>query len=359
MENSRILYYDWLRIFAIFTVVLLHVAASDWQYFDVNTTEWFVLDVYSGVVRWSVPVFVMISGALFLSRDIPVKKIYTKYALRLFIAFVVWSFAYFLFDGESVSSQFLSLFSAQKYEQLVSLIDGHFHLWFVAMLSGIYLCIPVIKKIVENEKIGRYFLLLSFVFAFLIPWIAHLAEDFAGEPLKSIVYALYCDVGNMNLAFVSSYIFYFILGYYLSKMKLNKPQKLILYALGLCGILFTFLADRAVSLNLQTTVLTYSDGFCVNICVASAAVFELFKNLSFQKLGGSRLLQKLSKWCFGVYLVHPLLIQLLKDIFGISVLSSSLPVALAVPLIALAVFVAACVISAILNCIPFLKKYIV
>ena len=67
---ERKTYCDYLRLIATFAAVVLHVAASNWYSTDVNGLEWQSFNFYDSVVRWGVPIFVMISGSLFLSREI-------------------------------------------------------------------------------------------------------------------------------------------------------------------------------------------------------------------------------------------------------------------------------------------------
>lgn len=49
------------------------------------------------------------------------------------------------------------------------------------MIAGIYICLPIIKKISEDDKISNYFLIISFVFWFLLPQISQLVNDFGNE----------------------------------------------------------------------------------------------------------------------------------------------------------------------------------
>lgn len=63
--EKRITYLDYLKVFATFAVIILHVVAQNWYITDVNSFGWKTLNVYSSMVRWAVPVFVMISGSLF------------------------------------------------------------------------------------------------------------------------------------------------------------------------------------------------------------------------------------------------------------------------------------------------------
>lgn len=67
--------------------MVLHISAQNWRVTDVISFEWNVFNFYDSIVRWAVPVFVMISGALFLSREYSIKKIYGKNILRILVAF--------------------------------------------------------------------------------------------------------------------------------------------------------------------------------------------------------------------------------------------------------------------------------
>ncbi len=54
-----------------------------------------------------------------------------------------------------------------------SFINGHYHMWFLFMIVGLYLIVPfLLRPIVRDEKLLRYFLLLTLIFTFLLPQIA-------------------------------------------------------------------------------------------------------------------------------------------------------------------------------------------
>lgn len=65
LPQGRVLYLDLLRIFCIFSMMLLHVCAIPWYSVPVSSFAWQVLNVYDSSVRFCVPVFVMISGVFF------------------------------------------------------------------------------------------------------------------------------------------------------------------------------------------------------------------------------------------------------------------------------------------------------
>ena len=60
------IWLDAARVAAIVAVVLLQVSASVVTQAPLGSTVWWVGNGYDALVRWCVPVFVMVSGALLL-----------------------------------------------------------------------------------------------------------------------------------------------------------------------------------------------------------------------------------------------------------------------------------------------------
>ena len=83
-DQNRAYYLDVLRIIATLAVIMLHVSAQNWDTVDVHSFAWHVFNFFDSLVRWAVPVFIMISGAVFLDNDRPlsIQKLYRKNILR-------------------------------------------------------------------------------------------------------------------------------------------------------------------------------------------------------------------------------------------------------------------------------------
>ena len=64
--SQRIVYLDLLRLMATLAVIFLHGATSEF-YLPHSSMNWYIAATEDSIVRWCVPVFVMISGALFLN----------------------------------------------------------------------------------------------------------------------------------------------------------------------------------------------------------------------------------------------------------------------------------------------------
>ena len=356
-KSNRVVYLDLLRILAIGAVVILHVASLNWAKVDVNGHDWRVFNFYDSIVRWGVPVFVMISGTLFLNKEnMTAKKIYSKYILRLLTAYITWSFIYYIFSGASFIQQIDSLMRTNLLDSIADIINGHYHLWFIPMMIGIYMCLPIIKQIVRDEKIARYFLLLSLVFWCLVPQTVELINDFAGEKMIVVIGALYEQISEMRLSLVMNFALYFILGYEISKVEFSKEMRTVIYILGVAGGIFTIVIDWLVTIKKQTPIQTYYNTSCVNVLFEALAVFELCKSIPFKKDKIYKIITKLSKWSFGAYLVHALVIEcFVKSGFD---MLSFLPI-VTVPIMSILVLICSFVISAILNSVPILNKYIV
>ena len=63
-------YLDYLRLVAILGVIIIYVATSlNFYRQDYASLNWQILNFWDGLSRFCVPVFIMISGAIFLNPD--------------------------------------------------------------------------------------------------------------------------------------------------------------------------------------------------------------------------------------------------------------------------------------------------
>ena len=345
---ERIEYFDVLRILATFAVIVLHLSAQNWANVNVSSRAWFAFNLYDSAVRWAVPVFVMISGALFLGREVTLRTLLSKNILRIAAAFAFWSAAYALID--------LLVYRDTPAGALMQFFQGHYHMWFLFMIVGLYLIIPLLQKFTCDEPLVRYFLLLGLVVAFLLPQLAVLASFFSWN--VSSVISTILTYGHLHLPL--GFTVYFVGGYYLSRRTFSKREELAVYLAGIAGFLFTVFASVWVS-NRQGAASTLFYGHdTFNVLFMAVAVFVFARQHLNLAHAGNRtrsLLRALSKYSFGAYLVHAMVIDALYGFFGLDTLAHN--VSFSVPLLAAVVFLASMLISAVLHRIPLLKKYIV
>ena len=344
--NNRVYYFDMLRIFATFAVVLIHSSGAGWSDMSPSTFIWQICNFFDGISRWCVPIFVMISGALFLNKEPNIKKLFSKNILRIITAFIFWSVLY------GVSTIFIYGKSVKL--AVGEMIVGHYHLWFLFMIVGLYLAVPILKKITKDSKITNYFLIASFIFAFVIPQGVSFVSVFSESVAASLNKIL--DAVNFNIAL--GYTGYFVLGYVLSKAELTKKQTKIIYCAGLLGFVSTIGLSVAFSVFKGKSVDVFYDYLSVTVLLESIGVFMFFKNMKLnisEKTGV--VLNKLSKYSFGVYLVHVLILEIVTDYLKFDLFRIN-PI-VSIPVFALLLTVVSFAVSAVINHIPILKKYIV
>ncbi len=358
MKEDRKLHIDLLRIVACISVIMLHSASQYWYEFPVTDSRWMVYNTWDAISRFGVPVFVMISGALFLSREgeVNLRKLYCSNIFRLVAAYAVWSIVYGLWDcrnwtwGPDVT----------VWDYVMECVLGRYHLWFLPMLVGIYMLLPVIKTFTDHcsKRTLEYFLLL-----FVIVQIGKSTLGIIQLPTIANVLVQLLDV-----EMVCSYVGYFVLGYYLYHYGLVHVWQVRIYFLGAVSLVLAALISNRVSGYYMAPKAEAFDSYSVFTFLVTVAVFVFFQ----EKLSGIRfkkmtqkLLLELSANTFGVYLIHLLVIEGLqtKGIDSLSIGGAVLGETPAgclvgIPLLTIASFLICNVAVSLLRRIPVVGKYI-
>ena len=344
---NRTVYFDYLRVFASICIMIVHVAAYPWYYVDINSNTWLVLEVYKCINRAPVLLFIMISGALFLGREIPVRKMYSKYILRMVIAFIFWDIVYAVITywDKGISGIIFKLF------------NSNYHLWFLLAIIGLYMLTPFLRLIAENEKILRYFLILALIFAFIIPNCFSLIESFGNETMVKYADMLGGHIYDMHVEAVIGYPFYFLAGYYIHTHELGKISRRIIYVLGICGVIFGVVLNVYYSRSTGVLQDSFHNVFMTHEMVEAIALFTFFRyNVKgTPKLDG--IVYKISACGFGAYLMHDLVILGLEKFLGLNAIS--FPSIIAVPVLGVLTFAVSSALAWVLGRIPFVKKYLV
>lgn len=345
--ETRRFYLDVLRVVSVVCVFLSHAAAQNWYRMPVRSFSWQALNFYDCIFRWSVLEFALISGVLFLPRDIPLRMLFRKYILRIVTAFLFWSAAHAL----------MYHFYGDGWRQTIkSFLLGPSHFWYLYMIVGVYLLQPLLRKIAADSRLSAYYCILALIFAFLIPQALSIlglfrksAADFGTQ--------LY---GKLQMYFVLGFPFYFLLGYWLDRVPLQKRQLRFIWVFGALGFAATAALTALISWYKNVPVEVFLGRFTVNGLLECVLVFVLVKKTFETREVSARtkaIFAKLSKWSFGAFLCHVIIQVLLNRVLGFN--TASLPTIVSVPLLGLTVTVLAFAVSAALHHIPILKKYIV
>ncbi len=347
INNSRLIYLDLLRVVSVVSMVMLHISGIGMRE-PVGSYDWHICNIYDGITHFCVPVFVMISGAFLLdpAREYPIKKLYKVKILRIFTAFLFWSFFYAVITAFRSDGSFFTVF-------IKELLKGKFHLWFMFMIAGLYMLTPLLRKFTEDKKMTEYFLILCGVFMFGLSNITLLS------PWKNVDEIASYINEKFNMDFVFGYTFYYVAGFYFRQYSLPRKLKTALHILGpLSAVavpLFTYLYSAPTGKNVFIFYAFQSP--CMGLL--SVWLFVLFKDLFESKNSGEksvRVVSFLSKYSFGVYLVHAAFIDLLDNVFNVT--CQSFNTVFSVPVLTFGVFVVSLGAVYIIGKIPVLNKYI-
>lgn len=346
-EKQRTVYLDLLRVLAMVGVVGIHVSARHFADVPLDASAWRAMNLWDGLVRWSVPMFAMVSGAVFLDPDrrVTARAIYRKYLPRIVLAFAVWSALYAAIDCNGSVRVFVT-----------QLLRGHYHLWYLYMLAGFYLIVPILRRITREGRLTRYFLALSMVFTFGVPDLALLAQGLDRAWNLGLA-PIVTDVQQYTMFFLTlGFVPYFVLGYALHARRLSRRETLILCALGVAGfVLSPMLNARYSALTGAAQVEFFAyHRFCV--LFQTAGVFAFAKAAS-ERLSAraQRVIVRVAACSFGVYLAHPLL---LDNLVPAAWLTCGAWAYLTIPAVILLVALGALILSALLRRVPWLGKRI-
>ena len=344
--TKRVFAFDYLRIMACFGVILLHASAKFWYILPVTSGEWLIANAVNIATRISVPLFVMISGALFLdpSKKLSTKELWLKHILRMAMIYLIWMTAYALphFIQTSPSERNIK-------DLLKSILSGRYHLWFLPMLMGLYALIPILRTWISHagKKEIEYFLLLFFLFQIMRTSL----KSFLKTP------ELLSFLDRFEWQMICGYIGYFILGYYLFHIGLSdRWNRFFLYGLPLFYLGNVVISSIQARILEQTQAL-FTDSFGVLTFFTTIGIYVLFTKQGSVKAPGpffQKLILCISQSTFGIYLMHLMVMEapLIAPVYDLS------PMLLAIITVSLLTFLISLVISTLLRKIPWIGQYI-
>jgi surface polysaccharide O-acyltransferase-like enzyme len=346
LQKSQIIWIDAIRAIACFMVVFLHSAGPVlYKYNEVGLSNWFVANVYDSIVRVCVPLFFMISGFLLLQKDESLADFFSKRLSKLFIPIVFWSI-FFVFWGNVIEKSRTPLL--EDFKSLI-LQPSYYHLWFLYALVGLYLFVPILRKVTHNSDntLLIYYIYIWIIAVSIIPFI---------EKITGIE-------SRIDLNSISGFIGYFILGLILGRKQISAKvfySCVIIYAL---SIVMTVTGTYVLTLQNNGIFVGYFyNYFSLNVIVGAGACFIVIKYLFLnnnltQKPLLTKFITTISSCSFGIYLVHPVFLFVLKDgTFGFKLSPFTGNAFMYVPFTAIAVFTLSLLLIFIVKKIPLVRQ---
>ena len=374
-KNQHIVWLDVVRFIAMFTVVCCH-CTDPFNFYPGTAPNigeiklWGA--IYGSVLRPCVPLFVMITGALLLPVRGDTSTFYKKRIPRVFYPFLIWSVLYNLFPwitgllglnpqiildffpyaGEEVMQQSFSV--SLEY---ILMIPFNFsilavHMWYIYLLIGLYLYLPVFSAWVEKaSERAKLMFLLAWGVTLLLPYYYQFVSNYLWGT---------CSWNSFGMLYAfAGFNGYLLLGHYLKNLEWSLKKTL---AIGIpmfaVGYAVTFLGFRHITALPEYTdeMLELFFTYCsLNVVMMTIPVFMLAKKVKVNSERMKKALANLTVCGFGIYMIHYFFtgpsVVLMRAI--------NMPIGLQIPVAAILAFAVSWVVVWLIYRAGKVAKYIV
>lgn len=373
--TNRAIWVDWMRVAACFMVMLVHstepfyLGGEGAQILTRSDAFWAAF--FDSFVRACVPLFIVASSFLQFPLHYTTGEFFRRRAVRILIPFAIWTVVYALVWGEPVEN-FRGL--------LLNFNYAAGHLWFVYMLVGLYLIMPLLSP--WAEKVSKKELQVYLGIWFLTTLLP-LVRDWAAGGQLAVTYgpfglprqALYPLWGEASwngygvFYYLSGMVGYLLLGLYfrrfVGKLSWGKtlaialPAYLAGFAISFGGFLRRVLASGEVFPKSGTIDLAVSweTTWCndtVGVALMTIAWLLLFRKITADGRFYQRVLLPVSKASYGMYLCHLLVLVPVSAYFR-----PLCPTPVAILVTAVVSFVVVAAFSVLVQRIPKAGKWII
>ena len=314
VKGNRVVFLDWLRIIACFMVMAIHAAepfylGGETPNITLIANKWDAIwiSLVESVCRVCVPLFVMASSYLLFPLKKSTGEFFRRRLSRIVIPFVVWACAYIWWFGDSWG------------KACFNFPDAGGHLWFVPMLLGLYLLMPLLspwaEKVSERELRGWLILWLATT---AFPYLRRVWTALYGDPSFGAVPYLYgeCPWNMFGMFhYVSGFIGYMLLGFWFRRFAPEfswRRTLAVAVPLGLVGAAivgggfyfripeFPCAKPYAFAVDLEMSIEYCSTGVAVAVIAAFMLIRKIKADGSFYRW----IVRPLSEASYGTYLLH-------------------------------------------------------
>lgn len=358
INKERLIWCDALRMLAFFLLFCCHAADpfNAVAYYgspDPETGQAMLTwgNIWGSLVRPCVPLFVMLTGVLSLPVNTSMEAFYKKRIPRVLFPFVIWSAIYYLtlwitglmgldssivrklFPWAETDSQAIvpALANIARIPYTFSFIASH--MWYIYMLIGLYLYLPIFSTWVERATRRQKEIILGlWVLSTFLPYFnEYVSHDAFGT----------CDWNAYGLFYYfAGFSGYMLLGHYIQHhidwgMKRRLCIAVFLFTIGFLVTYFGY--SHIVSLPEKTNeqmelFWTYNSP---NVVMMSLACFLIVNRIYIPKDSlAAHLLANLTTCGFGIYMIHYLFVHLGFEIGD----QLHIPMPLRIPFSAIVIF---------------------
>ena len=329
-KTSREVWVDWLRVIACFMVFVVH--STEPFYLGgqgsliLTESDAFWSSFFDSLVRSCVPLFVIASSYLQVPVRYSTGEFFKRRAVRILIPFVIWT-AVYAFVWGSPAENFTNV--------LLNFNYSAGHLWFVYMLIGVYLLMPMLSKWAETVERKELQIYLGIcLFTTLIPilrdWVSGHAVTVVYGPSGLPRQALFPLWGEASwnaygvFYYFSGFMGYLLLGLYFRRFvgELSWKKTLLIalpcyiagFAITFGGFLYRVYETAAGVFPVEGLVekaVWWETTWCndtLGVALMAVAWILVIKKIKAEGKFYQKVLLPVSKASYGMYLMHLLIL---------------------------------------------------
>lgn len=314
MERQRVIFLDFLRVAACFMVIWVHACEPYYlgglgTYIE-NSYDAFWVTLFDSALRCAVPLFIMTSSYLLFPLKSDTATFFRRRAVRVLIPLAVWSVLYAVVPIWGCSEGFDWKQNLANLALNFNMQSGH--LWFVYMLVGVYIAMPIFTPFIERiSKRGEQIFLGAWAVTTLVPFLHQAAlalfgrAEVYGEANWNEFGALYYISGFMGYVVLAHYIRTYIDWSWRKTLAVAIPLWLGGYAIAALWFWSQIPTVYPVNAPIDLAVLMeQSWRFCsVSVAMTTVAIFLIFKKFNHEGWL-YRIVRPISEASYGIYLMH-------------------------------------------------------
>lgn len=346
--KEREAFLDKMRVAATCAVVLLHTVTGVMDTTDMGPypAEQKVFLAAMDLICWCVPVFLMISGYLFLApeKNIRFGDMLRKHCRRMMLALFLFGVPYACLEQMMTERCFRP---GMAWEAVLMVLRGESwsHMWYLYLILVLYLVTPPLKWALARLPMGAVYGLeavLASAFS-LLPYLSRLfgRADIAALPDWGI------------------YFFYYICGYLFAVhgrclRKGPWPGRILA---GLAALLAAGMAlSRTAGGFAMRIAYNYPFIVLLSLLLFGWGVSTEQKPRKGQRPGGLSFWERAAELSFAVYLIHPVFLNIAYKLFHVTPLS--FPIGVSLPVFFLGTLLLSAAGAWVLRKIAPLRKYV-
>ena len=366
--TGRVVFLDYLRALACLTVIIVHSCeffyiGAEYPLCIKSLADLHWANLIDSLFRPAVPLFVMASSYLLVPLRDDTQTFFKRRFTRVAIPFIVWMILYALIPQFGGSWADMDLVANAR-ALLFNFPGIAGHLWFVYMLLGVYLLMPIISPWIKTlTKRGEEIFIGVWFLTTFIPFMRYLGQaELYGEAIWNEFSLFYYISGYIGYVVIAHYIRTYVIDWSWRKtLVIGLPMFVAGYAIT-CGWYYWY-ALSEVGVNAEGMILgdmadlrdvEASWRFCTpGVALMSVALFLGFKKITCDTGWFYRLMADISKLSYGMYLMH---IFILNAVFR--GLTGNLPTPLSILTTAVTTYVLSYLLTKAISYIPK-SKYLI